>query len=119
MLDWQVSQFHCTCQQVHMVFKFKVTPTASPLETAEKELLFVRYYCTSSEEDRVKDLSFRHLEWESVSLGKGPSRKSNAVWTAGPEESLQLRHVVSSVLRGQAFPKYLLESCDLNFSKRP
>ena len=63
-----------------MVFKIKVAAKGCPAEATEKELLFVRYYCTSSDEDRVCDLSFRHLEWECVTVRKGRSNISQPLY---------------------------------------
>ena len=41
-----------------------------------KELLFVRYYGTAPTEDRSRDLSLRHLVWETTQHGQGRRRKT-------------------------------------------
>lgn len=57
-----------------MLFTVKVASVASLQQHETKELLFVRYYCTLSEEAPERDLSLRHLEWESVVTGAGRSK---------------------------------------------
>ena len=58
-----------------MLFTLKVASLTSSQQHETKKLLFVRYYCTSSEEAPERDLSLWHLEWESVVTGAGCSKK--------------------------------------------
>ena len=61
-----------------MLFKLKVAPKSDPSKKENKELLFVRHYCPSADEEPERDLSLRHLEWEHIDCRQGKRRKQQA-----------------------------------------
>ena len=64
-----------------MLFKLKVVPRSDPIgrkQKGHKELLFVRHYCATADEEPERDLSLQHLEWERIERIRHKNRKQQA-----------------------------------------
>ena len=60
------------------VVQTQVAPRRDPSKKEKKELLFVRHYCASADEQPERALSLRHLEWECIDSSQGRSRRQQA-----------------------------------------